>query len=67
MENRFIPQAIDIVTEAIREDNNKHYKEALHLYKKALDYFIIGVKCAVLTRAMRFSFPWRLTSSNARR
>lgn len=45
MENKFIPQAIEIVSQAITEDNNKNYKEAFHLYKKALDHFIIGVKC----------------------
>lgn len=45
MENRFIPQAIDIVTLAINEDNNKNYEEAFRLYKKALEHFMVGVKC----------------------
>ncbi|ETN24334.1 hypothetical protein, variant 6 [Phytophthora nicotianae INRA-310] len=45
MENRFIPQAIEIVTEAIKEDNSKNYQEAFRLYKKALEHFMIGVKC----------------------
>ncbi|ETN24332.1 hypothetical protein, variant 4 [Phytophthora nicotianae INRA-310] len=44
MENRFIPQAIEIVTEAIKEDNSKNYQEAFRLYKKALEHFMIGVK-----------------------
>lgn len=45
MENTFIPQAIDIVTSAISEDNKKNYEEAFRLYKKALEHFLIGVKC----------------------
>jgi hypothetical protein len=45
MENRFIPQAIDIVTQAINEDNAKNYQEAFRLYKKALEHFMVGVKC----------------------
>jgi vacuolar protein-sorting-associated protein 4 len=45
MENKFIPQAIEIVTLAIDEDNKKNYEEALSLYKKALEHFMIGVKC----------------------
>ncbi|GLE05977.1 hypothetical protein PINS_up015188 [Pythium insidiosum] len=44
MENKFIPQAIEIVTLAIQEDNKKNYEEALGLYKKALEHFMIGVK-----------------------
>lgn len=45
MENKFIPQAIEIVTQAINEDNNKNYQEAFRLYKKALEHFMVGVKC----------------------
>lgn len=45
MENKFIPQAIEIVTSAIHEDNAKNYEEAFRLYKKALEHFMIGVKC----------------------
>ncbi|TMW57418.1 hypothetical protein Poli38472_003343 [Pythium oligandrum] len=44
MENKFIPQAIEIVTLAINEDNNKNYEEAFALYKKALEHFMVGVK-----------------------
>ncbi|EEY66878.1 vacuolar protein sorting-associating protein, putative [Phytophthora infestans T30-4] len=44
MENRFIPQAIEIVTQAINEDNGKNYHEAFRLYKKALEHFMVGVK-----------------------
>ncbi|KAI9905455.1 hypothetical protein PsorP6_013640 [Peronosclerospora sorghi] len=44
MENKFIPQAIEIVTQAINEDNNKNYQEAFRLYKKALEHFMVGVK-----------------------
>ncbi|GMF42936.1 unnamed protein product [Phytophthora fragariaefolia] len=45
MENKFIPQAIEIVTRAINEDNSKNYQEAFVLYKKALEHFMVGVKC----------------------
>jgi vacuolar protein-sorting-associated protein 4 len=45
MENKFIPQAIEIVTLAINEDNKKNYEEAFGLYKKALEHFMVGVKC----------------------
>lgn len=45
MENKFIPQGIEIVTLAINEDNNKNYEQALVLYKKALEYLMVGVKC----------------------
>ncbi|CAH0491760.1 unnamed protein product [Peronospora farinosa] len=44
MENKFIPQAIEIVTQAIDEDNRKNYQEAFRLYKKALEHFMVGVK-----------------------
>uniref|UniRef100_H3GA44 vesicle-fusing ATPase n=1 Tax=Phytophthora ramorum TaxID=164328 RepID=H3GA44_PHYRM len=44
MENKFIPQAIEIVTHAINEDNSKNYQEAFRLYKKALEHFMVGVK-----------------------
>ncbi|DBA04196.1 TPA: hypothetical protein N0F65_004304 [Lagenidium giganteum] len=44
MENKFIPQAIEIVTQAIQEDNNKNYEEAFRLYKKSLEHFVVGVK-----------------------
>ncbi|KAG7401229.1 Vacuolar protein sorting-associated protein 4B [Phytophthora boehmeriae] len=44
MENKFIPQAIEIVTSAINEDNAKNYQEAFRLYKKALEHFMVGVK-----------------------
>ncbi|KAG6611500.1 putative vacuolar protein sorting-associating protein [Phytophthora cinnamomi] len=44
MENKFIPQAIEIVTQAINEDNSKNYQEAFRLYKKALEHFMVGVK-----------------------
>ena len=46
MENKFIPQAIQIVTEAIKQDNEKNYEKAFDLYKKSLEHFMIGVKCA---------------------
>lgn len=44
MDCRFIPQAIDIVKEAVKADNQNNLKEALALYKKALRYFMTGLK-----------------------
>lgn len=44
MDNKFIPQAIDIVTQAIELDNREMYDDALVMYKKALEYFMIGLK-----------------------
>lgn len=51
MDNKFIPQAIQIVTEAINEDNNKNYEKAFLLYKKSLEHFMIGVKCTLHLKA----------------
>lgn len=43
-ENKFIPQAIDIVKSAIEADNAHEYEKAYGLYKKSLEHFMIGVK-----------------------
>ena len=44
-ENKFIVQAIEIVTQAIEADNAKEYEKAYGLYKKSLEHFMTGVKC----------------------
>ncbi|EQC38262.1 hypothetical protein, variant [Saprolegnia diclina VS20] len=44
MDNKFIPQAIALVTQAIQEDTNKNYEAAFKLYKQSLEHFMIGVK-----------------------
>ncbi|ETV96077.1 hypothetical protein H310_10718 [Aphanomyces invadans] len=44
MDNKFIPQAIQLVTQAIQEDTNKNYEAAFKLYKQSLEHFMIGVK-----------------------
>jgi len=44
MENKFIPEGIKTVNLAIEKDNAKEYAEAYTLYKKALDYFMTGLK-----------------------
>mmetsp|Transcript_22463 Transcript_22463/g.36103 ORF Transcript_22463/g.36103 Transcript_22463/m.36103 type:complete len:281 (+) Transcript_22463:144-986(+) len=44
MESKFIPEAIKIVKTAVQADNEDRMKEALALYKKALRYFITGLK-----------------------
>eukprot|EP00472_Partenskyella_glossopodia_P011297 CAMPEP_0197520734 /NCGR_PEP_ID=MMETSP1318-20131121/6064_1 /TAXON_ID=552666 /ORGANISM="Partenskyella glossopodia, Strain RCC365" /LENGTH=104 /DNA_ID=CAMNT_0043072437 /DNA_START=97 /DNA_END=408 /DNA_ORIENTATION=- len=44
MESKFIPEAIKIVKSAVQADNENKLKEALALYKKALKYFIVGLK-----------------------
>jgi hypothetical protein len=43
--NKFIQQAIQVVTAAIEADNRKEFKEAFAQYKKCLDFFMLGLKC----------------------
>jgi vacuolar protein-sorting-associated protein 4 len=42
--NNFITDAVKIVTEAIKADNEQQYEQALGLYKKSLEYFMMGLK-----------------------
>ena len=44
MENKFIPDAIEIVKEAIESDTNEEYEKALNLYRDALARFTMGLK-----------------------
>lgn len=44
MENKFIPDAIDIVSKAITADNDGEYEKALSLYRDALGRFTMGLK-----------------------
>ncbi|CAE7281442.1 VPS4 [Symbiodinium microadriaticum] len=44
MNNQFITQAVEIVTQAITADNEGEYDKALTLYRKSLDYFMTGLK-----------------------
>ena len=44
MDNGLIPQAIDIVSKAIKADNDKEYERALSLYRDALARFTMGLK-----------------------
>ena len=44
MDNSLIPQAIDIVSKAIKADNDKEYERALSLYRDALARFTMGLK-----------------------
>mmetsp|Transcript_7392 Transcript_7392/g.8454 ORF Transcript_7392/g.8454 Transcript_7392/m.8454 type:complete len:455 (-) Transcript_7392:373-1737(-) len=44
MENKFIPDAIDIVSKAIAADNDGEYQNALNLYRDALGRFTMGLK-----------------------
>lgn len=44
MENKFIPDAIDIVSKAITADNEGEYEKALNLYRDALGRFTMGLK-----------------------
>jgi vacuolar protein-sorting-associated protein 4 len=44
MENGLIPQAIDIVSKAIKADNDNEYEKALSLYRDALARFTMGLK-----------------------
>ena len=42
MDNALIPQAIDIVSKAIKADNEKEYEAALSLYRDALARFTVS-------------------------
>ena len=44
MENKFIPDAIEIVSKAIAADNDGEYEKALNLYRDALGRFTMGLK-----------------------
>ncbi len=44
MENKFITDAIDIVSKAIAADNDGEYEQALNLYRDALGRFTVGLK-----------------------
>ena len=44
MENKFIPDAIDIVSKAIAADNEGEYEKALTMYRDALGRFTMGLK-----------------------
>mmetsp|Transcript_18160 Transcript_18160/g.30106 ORF Transcript_18160/g.30106 Transcript_18160/m.30106 type:complete len:449 (+) Transcript_18160:48-1394(+) len=44
MENKFIPDAIEIISRAIQADNDGEYEKALSLYRDALGRFTIGLK-----------------------
>jgi len=44
MENKFIPDAIDIVSKAIAADNAGEFEKALNLYRTALERFMTGLK-----------------------
>jgi vacuolar protein-sorting-associated protein 4 len=44
MENKFIPDAIEIIAKAIQADNDKEYEKALNYYRDALGRFTIGLK-----------------------
>mmetsp|Transcript_21322 Transcript_21322/g.31231 ORF Transcript_21322/g.31231 Transcript_21322/m.31231 type:complete len:455 (-) Transcript_21322:405-1769(-) len=44
MENKFIPDAIEIVSKAIEADNGGEFEKALGLYRTALGRFMTGLK-----------------------
>mmetsp|Transcript_19986 Transcript_19986/g.22325 ORF Transcript_19986/g.22325 Transcript_19986/m.22325 type:complete len:170 (+) Transcript_19986:131-640(+) len=44
MENKFIPDAIDIISKAIQADNDGEFEKALSLYRDALGRFTLGLK-----------------------
>lgn len=42
--NTFIPQAVEIVKQAIEADGAGEYEKALPLYRRSLEYFMTGLK-----------------------
>lgn len=47
MRGQFLNKAIDVVKEATENDKKKKFKEALHLYKIAVQYFVHAIKYEV--------------------
>lgn len=45
MENKFVDKGVEIVTQAVQKDNAGEYSQALDLYKRSLEHFMIGMKC----------------------
>lgn len=43
-DTNFIQKAVDIVKQAVIHDNAEEYEQALALYKRALNYFMTGLK-----------------------
>lgn len=44
MQTQFIPQAVEIVKQAIEADTAGDYEKALPLYRRSLEYFMTGLK-----------------------
>jgi vacuolar protein-sorting-associated protein 4 len=44
MQSTLIPQAAEIVRQAIEADQAQDYEKALPLYRRALEYFLTGIK-----------------------
>lgn len=40
-----LQKAIELVTQATKEDENKNYQEALRLYEHGVEYFLHALKC----------------------
>ena len=40
-----LQKAIDLVTKATEEDNNRNYAEALRLYEHGVEHFLHSLKC----------------------
>ena len=51
MSQTTLQKAIDIVGKAAKCDAEENYQEAYTLYTKALDYFIVAMKCNKTTQA----------------
>lgn len=44
MENNILPQAVDIVKQAMAYDANGDYENALVFYRRSLEYFMVALK-----------------------
>jgi vacuolar protein-sorting-associated protein 4 len=44
MENNLLPQAVDIVKQAMSYDAGGDYENALTFYRRALEYFVVALK-----------------------
>ena len=65
-QNSFLPQAVDMVRQAIEADNNKEYEKAHTLYTNSLERFILAIKCTFFFLLMFRSFFY-LTKKNKKK
>lgn len=46
-DTNFLQKAIAIVSQATDADRAEKYEEALNLYNRSLEYFLVAIKCTL--------------------